>query len=115
MSGSDGFSPCSQRESLDGVECSVTTEEEAGKAALERSGAMDHTMHLLTLQLFSYLHALLVINFSYTVDDDKLSEWNAVRQLCFTAPALPLVLASLLHEAAQPLHKERSSVEPSGW
>lgn len=80
MSRKDGFSTRSQREPLNGAERPVTTEE-IDVAALERSGAVDHTMCLFNLQFFSHPHALLGSNTLYIFKDDKHLEKNAVKQL----------------------------------
>lgn len=48
----EGVFLCFQRESLDGEECPVRTEEQKEKAASVGSGAVDHPKRLLTLQFF---------------------------------------------------------------
>lgn len=70
----DIFSPRSQRECLSGVQRPVNRQEEVNKAVWKRSGVLDRAMRLLTLQLFSNLHALLGRNSLYTLDEDKLVE-----------------------------------------
>lgn len=61
---SDDTLPRIRRESADGVERPVMTEEKVNRAALECFGAMDHAVRLWTLQIFSHLHALLQNNTS---------------------------------------------------
>lgn len=85
----------------------VTTDEEVNKSAWERSNAANHTMRLLTMQFFGHLHALFGSDSSHILDDNNLLEWNEVRTLYFTALALSVVFAELLHEVALPLHIER--------
>lgn len=46
----------------------------------------------------------------YTLDDDKLLEWNAVRQPQLTGLVSPVVLVPLSHELAQPLNLEQRAV-----
>lgn len=71
----------------------VTTEEEADKAAWEHSGALSHAVHLLTLQYFSHVHALPSSRILYTIDNDRLLELDAVKQLQPTASTIPVVSA----------------------
>lgn len=47
----------------------------------------------------------------YTLDSDRIPEWNAVRQPRLTAPCLPVVFSPLSHEVAEPSRKERPKVE----
>lgn len=79
------------------------TENEMDRAAWERFGAVDYAMLLFTLRFLSHLHALLGTNSLYTLDGDKLLEWDAIEQLRLTTPALSLLFASLLYEFVQPL------------
>lgn len=87
------------------------TEENVGKAAWVRSGAVDPGMRLLTSQLFDHLHALLDNNSFYTFEDDKLLERIAVEPLQFTDSAFRLVFSLLSHAAVEPLSADRSAVE----
>lgn len=89
----------------------MTTEEKVSNTARERLGAMDHAMGRLTLQFFSHLHSLLVNNSLHTLADDSILEWNATRQLQFTALVLSLLFTSPSHKVVQPLHVERIAVE----
>lgn len=70
----NGFTPCSQLESLNGVVGTVTTEKEVDKTAWERSGAVHLAMRLLTSHFFSLLHTLFGNNSLCTLDDDGLLE-----------------------------------------
>lgn len=79
MARSESFSMGSQLESLDAVEDPVMTHGELDKAGLERSRVVDHTMHLLTLKVFSFLHALLCNNSLYTLDGNKPLELDAAK------------------------------------
>lgn len=60
-------------------------------------------MDLLLSLIFSHLKALLANNSPYPPDDDKLLDWNAVKQLQFTASTPFSVFVSLSDEAVQPL------------
>lgn len=111
LSCSNSFPSRSQRASLREVSGLVATEERVDRAARERSEADDHAMRLLTSQFFSYLHALLVNSSLYSLDHDRLLEWNTVEMLQCTAPAFIFVFASLSHEIAQAVLIERPAVE----
>lgn len=47
---------------------------------------------------FGHLHAFLGIYSFCKLDDDMILMQNAVKQLQFTTPALPLVLVSISHD-----------------
>lgn len=85
----------SKRMLLDGVRHSVKTEVEVHKTAWERSATVTYAVQLLTLQLFIHSHALLGSSSLCRLHADKLLEWDAVKQLQFTAPALLFIFASL--------------------
>lgn len=104
-------SPRSQQKSLHRVECLVTKKDEVDKAARKRSGAADHEMSLSTLQFTGHLHPLFGNESFFTLDGDRVLNWNTVKQSHLTASALLLVYALLSHEAAQPLRVEQSAVE----
>lgn len=67
---------------------------------------MNYAKRLLALQHLSHLRALPGDSSLYTLNDDKLLERSAVRQLQLTAPAFLLVVALLSYEVAQPLDIE---------
>lgn len=81
MSRSNGYPPCSQRESLDGMNRSLTTDGEGGRVAWERTGVVRHAMPLLNLQLFNHLYVLFAYSTLYTLEDDNFLKWVAVKQL----------------------------------
>lgn len=91
----------------------MKTEKKADEAAWERSDAVDHALRLLTLQFLSFLHALLAGTSLYALDDDRLSESNAVKELQFNALAFPFLFASLLDNVLQPVHIERIAMKRS--
>lgn len=68
-------------------------------------------MRLLTLQLISYLHAILNSRRLNTLDHQMLLEGNAVKYLQSTASAHPLVFSSLFFEGVQALHIKQPAVE----
>lgn len=51
-------------------------------------------MRLLTLEFCKHLHGFLGNSTLDAVEDEKIFEWSAVQQLCFSAPALALVFAT---------------------
>lgn len=91
----------------------VSAREEFDKAAWKRSESADHAMGLLTMELFKHLPGLLGTNTLYVLEYDKLFEWNTVQQSCFTAPALPLMLATSGNESAHPLRDDRPGRSPA--
>lgn len=90
------------------------TEDEAYRIAWQRFGSVDHTTRFLTLQFFSHLHDLVGGTRLYTLDGDRLLNWNASKQPRFTAPSFSSMFASLLRRERQPKHMERAAVELSG-
>lgn len=93
------------------MERSVRTEKEVKKAARERSGAVEDAMRLLASQFFSRPHALLCTNSRFMANDDKVLETNTIKQLQFTAPALPFVFALLLQGVSEPRHMQQPAVK----
>lgn len=89
----------------------MKTEKKLEKPALGRFRAVDHAVLFLLLQLFSHLHALLVTNSLYNLDDDKPLKWNAVKQLQLISTVFCPRFSLLLLEVFQPLHIERSAVD----
>lgn len=71
-------------------------------------------MHLLTLQFISHLHANLGNSSLYTLDVEKLFEWNAVRLFSLTAPDSCLLSAFPLEEIVQPLQIGQHAAEGPG-
>lgn len=65
---------------------------------------MAHVMRLLTLQFLNCLHAALRSTSLHAVEDDKLTERNALQQLQLTAPAISLFFALPPAEVVDPLH-----------
>lgn len=91
----DGFSFCSQQESLGEEVHLVKTEEKEDRAAWERSRAVDREMGLLALLFFSHMRALLSNSSLCKLDHDKLLNGKAVKRLQFSAPEFLLVVATL--------------------
>lgn len=76
----------------------VLTEEQVDTAAWERPEAVHYAVHLLHSHILGHLHAFLNNNGLCTLSDDNFLEFNAVIQLCSTAPPRSLVFASLSQE-----------------
>lgn len=74
----DGFPTRSQRNSLDGVERSVTTEEEGDKSLGDRSGPADHAICPVTSLIFSQMHDIICNKSLYTLTDEKYLWWIVV-------------------------------------
>lgn len=111
MSHNEDRSLCFQRQSLHGMERSVTAEQVVDKAARKRFGAVDHALRLLASQFFSNLHALFGSNSLYLLDDEKLLKRNAVEQLPFTAPTRSPLFSLLLQENVQSLQMKQPAAE----
>lgn len=108
---SDDFSAHFRWEPLHRVESPLTAEEKVDGAKWECSRAVDHAMPFFSQQFFSHLHAILGNSNLYTVEDSKVLEWRAVRQLQSTISVSFPLFASLLHEVVLPLRTERLAVE----
>lgn len=67
-------------------------------------------MRSLTLEFFKQLHGLPRKSSFYALQNDELSERDAVQQFCSTAPALPFVFATLRNKTGHHLHIERAAV-----
>lgn len=89
----------------------MKTDQEVGKAAYKRSGAVDHAMRLLTMQFFSHIHTLLGKHSLYTFDDYKHLKRNAVKQVKVVAPGILLYFALIFREEVELLHIEQSAEE----
>lgn len=89
------FSPYSQRELLDEADRPMMTEKKMTKAAWERLEAVSQRIGLLALHFFCHSHGLLSTTGFYTLDDGKLLECKAVRQLHLFFFVLRLVFALL--------------------
>lgn len=59
------------------------------------------------VEVSEHLHGLLGNNTLYDMENDKLFERGPVQHVCFTPSALPLVLATFVHEISHPLQFER--------
>lgn len=103
----DGFSPFPRRKSFDGVQGPANGEKEVGKAVWKGSGTWDHVMRLLTLELFKHLHGVLGNRMLHVLKNNKPFERSAMTRLCFTAPALSLLIATLENETAHSAQIER--------
>lgn len=71
------ISPLPQRKSFFGVEDSVRGEDEADKAACERSETADHVLRRLTSEFFEHLHESLETSLLYSLENEKLSRWRS--------------------------------------
>lgn len=92
----------------------MTIDGKLSRAAWDRSGAVDHVLHVPTLHSFSRLQPFLGSNSMYTLRDDKLLEYNAVERLQFAASAFPLSAPSFSPEVAETMHLERCAVKRPG-
>lgn len=81
----------------------MNIEEEADKAGWKRLGLVHCAMRLLMLELFKRLHGLSRKTTMCAMESDWWSEWRALQQFCFRAPALTLVVTTSGDEAAHPL------------
>lgn len=88
------------------MKCSVNSVEKGDKTGKERSRAADCAVRLLTLEYLKQLHGVVENSIPYPLEDKKLFMGSAVQQFCFTAPALPLAVATSENETAHLLHIE---------